>query len=169
MCSCNTNSDQCKDSDEATLEKPPNHRLFDTKATISPVLQHRLDAQRKTVSQAATSAPVINLTFGNEFATLFKPPIAPAPNAPATEVGLVSNLASSLLPPSRKCGDNMSIAAFCMLYKLDDSIMTKFVTHSFKETHLLRYVTISDLKEMEFKFGEIAALRDAVEKWSIVQ
>jgi hypothetical protein len=123
---------------------------------------------RKTVSQAATSAPVINLTFGNEFATLFKPPIAPAPNAPATDVGLVSNLASSLLPPSRKCGDNMSIAAFCMLYKLDDSIMTKFVTHSFKEAHLLRYVTISDLKEMEFKFGEIAALRDAVEKWSSI-
>jgi hypothetical protein len=61
----------------------------------------------------------------------------------------------------------MSIVAFCALYQLKDSITTKFASYSFKEAHLLRYVTFLYLKEMKIKFGEIATLRDAIERWSI--
>ncbi|KAG2368819.1 hypothetical protein BDR07DRAFT_1371868 [Suillus spraguei] len=109
---------------------------------------------------------VFNFTFGNEFATLFKPNHA-ALNVPATNIGPAPNSVSSLLPPSLKPGNNMSITSFCALYKLDDSIAAKFASNSFKEACLLRYVTFADLKEMEFKIGEIAALHDAVETWSI--
>jgi hypothetical protein len=162
MCSRDTDFEQCKEASKATIDKPPNHRLFDPKA-ISPVLQRRLDAQAKTATGPASSTPVVNVTFGNEFAGLFKPNHT-APNA---EIGPAPASTSSLIPPSCKPGEDMSIVAFCILYQLDDSIAMKFASHSFKEARLLRYVTFSDLKEMEFKFGEIAALRDAVERWSI--
>ncbi|KAG1895219.1 uncharacterized protein F5891DRAFT_984425 [Suillus fuscotomentosus] len=133
---------------------------------ISPVLQCRLDAQAKTVTEPTSSTPVVNITFGNEFASLFKSSHT-ALNTTTSGIGPVPISTSSLIPPLRKPGNDMSIVAFCALYQLDDSITTKFASHSFKEAHLLRYVTFSDLKEMEFKFGEIAALRDAVERWSI--
>ncbi|KAG0696077.1 hypothetical protein DFH29DRAFT_813490, partial [Suillus ampliporus] len=156
----------CKDTSEAMLEKPPNHRLFDAKATaISPVLQRRADAQSKTAS-TSFSTLVINFSFGNEFASFLKMNHA-ALNVPATNIGPAPDSTSSLLPPSSKPGNDMSIMSFCGLYKLDDTIAEKFASNSFKEARLLRYVTFADLKEMEFKIGKIAALRDAVERWSI--
>jgi hypothetical protein len=164
MCSCDTDFEQCKEASNAMIDKPPNHQLFDPKA-ISPVLQCRLDAQAKTVTEPASSTPVVNITFGNEFANLFKSNHT-APNT-ISEIGPVPIYTSSLIPPLCKPGNDMSIAAFCGLYQLDDSITTKFASHSFKEACLLRYVTFSDLKEMEFKFGQIAALCDAVERWSV--
>ncbi|KAG1837958.1 hypothetical protein C8R48DRAFT_666962 [Suillus tomentosus] len=162
---CWASAMQCKEASNATIDKPPNHRLFDPKA-ISPVLQRRLDAQAKTVTEPASSTPVVNVTFGNEFASLFKSNHT-ALNTTTSEIGPAPISTSSLIPPLCKPGNDMSIVAFCALYQLDDSIATKFASHSFKEARLLRYVTFSDLKEMEFKFGEIAALRDAVERWSI--
>lgn len=177
------------------MDKPPNHRLFDTKGTaLSPVLQHRLNLAASTsaslapvinvtfvnefanpfmtiqapqiASASASLAPVINITFGNEFANPFKPIQAPQ-IAPTADVATLPGSSRSLIPFSRKPGNDMSISAFCTYYNLDDSIAMKFNSHSFKKARLLRYVTFTDLKDMEFKFGEIAALRDAVEKWSI--
>ncbi|KAG2094612.1 uncharacterized protein F5147DRAFT_657094 [Suillus discolor] len=134
--------------------------------TISPVLQHQLDAQAKIVTGPASSTPVINVTFGNGFASFFKSNHI-APNIITSEIGPAPISKSSLIPPSHKPGNDMSIMAFCALYQLDNSIATKFASHSFKEAHLLHYVTFSDLKEMEFKFGKIAALHDAVGRWFI--
>ncbi|KAG0697420.1 hypothetical protein DFH29DRAFT_878704 [Suillus ampliporus] len=74
----------CKDTSEAMLEKPPNHRLFNAKATaISPVLQ----------------SPVINFSFGNEFASFLKMNHA-ALNVLATNIEPAPDSTSSLLPPS---------------------------------------------------------------------
>ncbi|KAG1883120.1 hypothetical protein F4604DRAFT_1921024 [Suillus subluteus] len=132
-------SAMCKEASNATIDKPPNHRLFDLKA-ISPVLQHRLDTQAKTVTEPASSTPVVNVTFGNEFASLFKLNHT-APNTTTSEIGPAPISTSSLILPLHKPGNDMSIVAFCALYQLDDSIAAKFASHSFKEAHLLHYVT----------------------------
>ncbi|KIK34682.1 hypothetical protein CY34DRAFT_97513, partial [Suillus luteus UH-Slu-Lm8-n1] len=94
---------------------------------------------------------VINFTFGNEFGSFFKP-IHAASTTPAP------NSTSLLLPPSYKPGNDMSVTAFCAPYKLDNNIAAKFASNAFKEACLLRYVTFTELKEMEFKIGEISAL-----------
>ncbi|KAF9232500.1 hypothetical protein BU15DRAFT_81189 [Melanogaster broomeanus] len=162
-----------KGTSEATLERPPNHRLFDMKRTaISPVLQRRLDAQTKaTASAAAPLAPVFNFSLGNEFANLFRPAAGaqaqPPVALPMSGVTTISAQAT-LIPPTHKPGNDMSIADFCSLYKLDNTIGIKFTSQALKEARLLRYVTFADLKDMEFKFGEIAALRDAVEQWAVL-
>ncbi|KAF9237369.1 hypothetical protein BU15DRAFT_76084 [Melanogaster broomeanus] len=44
----------------------------------------------------------------------------------------------------------------------------QILTQALKEACLLRYVTFTDLKDMEFKFSEIAAPRDAVEQWAVL-
>ena len=61
----------------------------------------------------------------------------------------------------------MSLANFCQIYQLGDPILQKFVKNGFVQSRMLRFVQIAELKEMEFLLGEIAALKDAVETWSI--
>ncbi|OAX33527.1 hypothetical protein K503DRAFT_869497 [Rhizopogon vinicolor AM-OR11-026] len=90
----------------------------------------------KTVTGPAFSTPVVNVTFGNEFASLFKANHT-APNTTATEIGPVLIFTSSLIPPSCKPGNDISIMAFCALYQLDDSITTKFASHSFIQESML--------------------------------
>jgi hypothetical protein len=59
-----------KGDEHATLEKPPNHKLFSVNnASISPVLQRRMDSAKNS---ATTSAPpVFNITIGREISELF--------------------------------------------------------------------------------------------------
>ncbi|KAG1899672.1 uncharacterized protein F5891DRAFT_980910 [Suillus fuscotomentosus] len=159
-----SNNNENQGEDESELAK--KIVILILSSAISPVLQRRLDAQAKTVTEPASSTPVVNVTFSNEFASLFKSNHT-ALNTTTSGIGPAPISTSSLIPPLRKPGNDISIVAFCALYQLDDSIATKFASHSFKEARLLCYVTFSDLKEMEFKFGEIAALHDAVERWSI--
>jgi hypothetical protein len=52
---------------------------------------------------------------------------------------------------------------------LGDNIHSKFINNAYKEARFLRFVTIAELKEMGFQLGEIAALRDAVERWSVLR
>ncbi|KAH7907681.1 hypothetical protein BJ138DRAFT_1014114, partial [Hygrophoropsis aurantiaca] len=160
-----------KGDDAATLHKPPNHKLFDLSAVapLSPVLQRRLDAQAAKTS-APIPAPVFNFTIGNEVLNLLRPPqlqpAAPAianPNAPADILCL------TLLPPSRDAGPDMPLEKFCTEYDLDQSVYEKFKANSFKNARSLRFVTISELKEMAFQIGEITELRDAVERWSTLR
>ena len=61
----------------------------------------------------------------------------------------------------------MSIAEFCVYYELDDSIRARLDDNGFKVARVLQYVAVNDLKEMGFKFGEIAALKDGVGCWSV--
>ena len=61
----------------------------------------------------------------------------------------------------------MSLADFCQIYQLGDPILQKFVKNGFVQSWMLCFVQIAELKEMEFLLGEIAALKDAIEMWSI--
>ena len=87
------------------------------------------------------------------------PPLA----APA----LPSYASHMLLLPSRAPGANMPIAQFCIEYELDDSICSRLDDNGFKVSRVLQYVVVDELKEMGFKFGEVAALKDAVGRWSV--
>jgi hypothetical protein len=52
------------------------------------------------------------------------------------------------------------------MYNLSNEILTRFSANGFTTLNQLCYIALSDLKEMEFKRGEIAAIQDAIEMWS---
>ncbi|KAL4079924.1 hypothetical protein V8B97DRAFT_2020674 [Scleroderma yunnanense] len=138
----------------AALNKPPNHHLFDVKKlSLSPA------------SALTASAPVFNFMIRNELASFFHPQIPPP--VPSAQLAPISSEENGMLIPSGcATGFDMLIIHFCLAYQLDDSIAEKFVSHSLKEACLLCFVHFVDLKDMGFKFREIAALHDAIEKWS---
>lgn len=112
------------------MTKPPNHKLFDMKRqSVSPVLQHHLDAQNQ--KNAPVAPPVFNFNIGNEVATLFHPfaPTAPAaapvPTAPthATAPALAPMTTAAdfplLLSPLRHAGPDFLLDEFCAVYELE--------------------------------------------------
>jgi hypothetical protein len=46
-------------------------------------------------------------------------------------------------------------------------MLTKLQDNAYADASQLQFVQIADLKDMEFKLGEIASLRVAVERWSV--
>jgi len=60
----------------------------------------------------------------------------------------------------------MRIDEFCTTYDLVHTIHDKLVDNGYLHARLLRFVTIDELKQMKFLLGEIAAIRDAVDRWS---
>lgn len=163
---------QIKGPETATLSKPPHHKLFDTTSSISPVLQRRIDAQNsKTSSSTSSGAPVFNISIGKEILDVFRPPVV-QPVAPLLPIApppprYHADLPTTLLNPTRLPGDNMTLAELCILFDLSETILTKFIENGYTQARFLRFVTITELEQMGFKMGEIAALRDAVETWSL--
>jgi hypothetical protein len=73
----------------------------------------------------------------------------------------------SLLDPSRTAGPDMPIATFCTRYELGDLILRKLIDNGYSHACMLRFVQITELTQMEFRLGDIAAMKDAVEQWSV--
>jgi hypothetical protein len=147
-----------KGEEHATLHKPPNHKLFDNNKPVSPVLQKRIAAQN---ASSLNSAPVFNLTLRNEFADIFCPH---APGVPTQHEQPSNSLLHLTQPP----GTDAPLADFCVKYDLCDNILKKLQDNSYTHVHMLHFVMIDELKqEMGFKLREIAALRDAVDQWSV--
>jgi len=48
---------------------------------------------------------------------------------------------------------------------LSDGILTKLSDNDYTGTESICYILISELKEMEFKLGEIAVMRAATKRW----
>jgi hypothetical protein len=129
---------------------------------MSPVLQRRKEQQN--LAAAAASPPAFNISLGNDFANLLQRPAAPAA-APAPP--LIQALPSlALLHPSRQPGINIPLLQFCELYHLGNQILKKFVDNGYMRSRMLRFIQIEELKEMHFLLGEIAGLKDVVERWS---
>jgi hypothetical protein len=174
---------QLKGEESATLTKPPNHKLFDMKRTaLSPVLQRRLDVQNQKNTPVAP--PVFNFNIGNEVATLFRPlaptalaaptapAAAPAPTAPTHATAPTPMTPADcpyLLSPLRYAGSDVSLNEFCTVYELGDAVLKRLEENCYKKSSALRFVTIQELKDMGFRLGEIAALRVAVDSWSVSQ
>ena len=180
-----------KGDEHATLDTPPNHRLFDPEnAMLNPVLRKRAEMAKGQQQQAnAGAAPIINFSFGREFADLLRGPM----NAPAAELpiymppGPAQNANAppppiytappapnaydlacpTLLQLNRKPGVDMPLDAFCEQYELDDGIRNRFKEHRYKHSRMFRFLTIKDLEMMMFMAGEIAEVRDAIDRWSV--
>ncbi|KIM79888.1 hypothetical protein PILCRDRAFT_24281, partial [Piloderma croceum F 1598] len=147
-----------KDDDSATLLKPPNHKLFDPTNSISPVIQRRqalLAAQNPTA--VAPAPPVINFNGAFDF---LRPLI---PHAPAEHVNPTPSIQFSvtLLPSTRLAGPDMTLEIFCTTYGLSPKIIEKFTANDYLHARFLRFILITELTDMGFTRGEIAALRDA--------
>jgi len=171
-----------KDGDQATVEQPPHHRLFNMNANDSPVLRRRQEAQ-KANALAAPAAPVINFTFGNDvmerFDRLIHPQANPTPAVPAyapvpapaytpptdTAVGQYDLQCPTIIQQNQLPGRDMPIVEFCAAFDLGNAIEKKLLDNSYRHARMLRFVTLQDLKEMDFRLGEIATFRDGVEKW----
>ena len=171
-----------KGDEHATIETPPNHRLFDPEnAKLSPVLRKRAELAKQQGQQQG-AAPIINFSFGRELADLLRGPLnAPAANvdppiymppgsapiytAPPCDYDLSC---PTLLQVNRKTGIDMALDAFCELYELDDGIRDRFREHRYKYARMFRFLTMKDMEAMAFKAGEIAEVRDAIDRWSAV-
>jgi hypothetical protein len=170
---------------------PPNHRLFDNRPTkLSPVLQRRRDAQNQAVPAAAT--PTFNFTIGREVIDLLRgnlnvpyanpgtpappyqdsepvPPVAmPALNS-AIHVPKYDVQCPTLLQSDRLPGPDMTITDFCAQNELGDGTLQKFNAHGYERARVLRFITLDDVTKMGLRLGEIAELRDAIERWSVAR
>jgi hypothetical protein len=156
-----------------TLRQPPNNKLFDPSQTtrISPVVQRR-KAEQAAIASSTLSAgpPVFNISLGNDFANLFRPapPLAPAP-APLAPLPqpVITQKYSSLLPPSREPGIDMALSEFCTQYGLSNEILIKLTKNGYTRTRTLRFVQTDDLSAIGFMLGEVAEMKDAVERWAL--
>ena len=162
-----------KSEEDATIEMPPNHQLFDPDNTkLSPVLRKRLENSK--TQQAANAAPVINFSFGREFAKAFRgggptiSPNAPPPVYTAPLQNTYDLTCLTLLQVNQKPGIDMPLDDFCQQYDLDNGIKDRFKEHRYKHARMFRFLTVKDMEMMAFMAGEIAEVRDAIDWWSVV-
>ncbi|KAG1722738.1 uncharacterized protein EDB91DRAFT_1230512 [Suillus paluster] len=159
-----------KDEAQANLETPPNHAKFNAlpgqKGTAS-LLQRRLAERTQPANQP--HGPVINFNIPPELLAVFRPPAVlnsdipqPAPAGSRTEGDRSQD---SLIPYGVPHGPTFSLNEFCSNYTLSNDIRTKLHQNGYTGTETICYILISELKEMEFKLGEIAAMRAAMKRW----
>jgi hypothetical protein len=87
-------------------------------------------------------------------------PIAPLPQALAPTVD------TFILPPNHSEGPKMDIETFCTVYSLSEDFLSRFREHRISGTHAFAHINTKDLKEMNFRIGEIIDIREAVKEWS---
>ena len=75
----------------------------------------------------------------------------------------------TLLQPSRLPGEDMPLAQFCAQYQLSDRILVTLLKHSYSQARTLRFITITELKEMNFRLGDIATLWEVIDAWSVTK
>ncbi|KAI6112572.1 hypothetical protein F5141DRAFT_1003295 [Pisolithus sp. B1] len=150
-----------KGNEHATISKPPNHHLFNaidthssiTQEKLSPVLQHHLTLESKSNPPQA-SAPVINLTLGNDILGFMHAGMGPQTQVPQHRIKTTDG---PLLPATHIPGEDIPIIEFCTCYNLSNTILKKLQENSFCKTCSLHFLSINlDLKEMGFVHGEVA-------------
>ena len=177
-------SKQMRGEDFASIDHPPNHRLFDYDSDttkLTPLLRKRLE-DSKIAHAASVAAPTINFSIGKELVDLLRPALPPPPlqavaDLPppvyrdAAPLPVQNNFdidCPTLLQTNRKAGPDMTLEDFCTTYELDDAIKDRFKEHRYKHARMLRYLTTKDMEAMKFWAGEIAEVRDAIDRWSVV-
>ncbi|KAF9473464.1 hypothetical protein BDN70DRAFT_937414 [Pholiota conissans] len=158
-----------KNDGSSTVEKPPNHRLFDPEGPLrqSPVIQRRIDAQNSLKAQPASQQPVI--VFGDQFADLFRNAgvSRSEPSAHQPIAGSFQPSSTLLNPTIRDVGPDMPIAQFCNSFGLQPAVLEKLEENAYDFARNLCFITLENLTEMGFKLGQKAALQDAIERWSV--
>ncbi|KAG0691673.1 hypothetical protein DFH29DRAFT_1010492 [Suillus ampliporus] len=136
-----------------TLDKPPNHKEFNT-------LSSNLLSNSAPLIQSAVLTINFNLP-NNIFAFLWLV-TAPLPTPGHQINALINSVDMPVLPVSAQPGPDLSLVNFCAVYSLSPEIHTKLTENGYMGTQTIRYIIILELKEMGFKNGEIAAMKDAV-------
>jgi hypothetical protein len=72
-----------------------------------------------------------------------------------------------LLPSSRAIGQYLTLQDFCTQYDITDTVRNKLSDEGYTNSRVLQYIAIEELKEVGFKNGEIASLKDAIIRWSV--
>ena len=70
-----------------------------------------------------------------------------------------------LVPASAVPGPSLSLDDFCKAYSLSNNVHQKLDDNGYTGSNTIRYICVPELKEMGFKYGEIAAMKDAVRQW----
>ncbi|KAF7326738.1 hypothetical protein MVEN_02592700 [Mycena venus] len=153
-------------------ETPPNHKLFNPKSNSSrlapPTILQRRIAQAN--ESATPAAPIIhnNFSFPDGLVDLLRGgPAHPSATTPTTSSSLSAAENTMLLPPNTGVGARMPISDFCERYDLGTSIAEKLTNNGYKYSSVFYLIKLSELKEMEFRPGEVAELRDAVGQWAV--
>ncbi|KAG6834674.1 hypothetical protein H0H93_008104 [Arthromyces matolae] len=150
------------DDELATVEKPPNHHIFNdlpkhARGANSPLLQRRLQ-NIKTTSEPTSTMPVFHIHIpgsGGGTGSSSSPSRAPEPTS-----------VSEKLVPHGNIGPDMSIEEFCISYDIHGTVLDRLKDNGYYRSKALKYITELQLKEMGFKHGDIASLREAAEAWS---
>lgn len=143
---------------------------------MSPVLLRRKALKEKSdqdalsVSNAsASTAQSFGISEFLQMATLLRPSPHPHPHtmsavspAPVTPAG-----PPTLLPERSSAGATLVLSEFCTLFDVSTTVHDKLLHEGFTSSRTLQYLTLPDLKEMGFKYGEIASIKDAVARWSV--
>ena len=152
-----------------TIEKPPNHKEFDGLSSnllsdTALLIQRRLAERNSTQSApSASNAPTINFNVPNDFFSFLRPAATPNPLLPTAPTDHIANTVDILLlSVSARPGPDLSLTDFCVAFELSQEILTKLTDNGYMGTRTIRYIIVSELKEMGFKNGEIAAMKDAV-------
>jgi hypothetical protein len=155
------------------LDKPPNHKVFDFAPASAKSNQSLLQRRNAAINQASNSQLLIQIFNGMfpEMLQMFRS--TQASTTPATPVSvsttgsaITNSLNTPLFSPIIKPAVPLPLANFCTTYNLSNEILTCFSNNGFTTLNQLCYIALSDLKEMEFKRGEIAAIQYAIETWS---
>ena len=186
---------QLKGPEFATLEMPPNHKLFDSATAEqlgkkSLLLEWRdqleqskgklVDTQTPPSANAQTTpanaqagptnTPVsVNLNFGELLHTLQGRPqeqlAVQPPVTPATHPIFTAEPMLLSAAQQSNLGPCLSLADFCHTYSLSDELQTKLQSNGFTSSHALRFVSLDDIKAIGLLCGEVAQLWDAVSEW----
>lgn len=153
-------------------EMPPNIALFNTVnaenlTKKSPLLQACINAK---VRENGPAAPIMNVVLPNDMFGMYRA-ATPIP-VPAAGPAITPNhpcppTTSSLIPSHLHPGPCIQIDEFCDLYHLGENIVRQLKENGFTGTQAFHFIETKDLKDMGFKPGEIADLKDAVEAWAM--
>ena len=122
----------------------------------------------KERGQGVPNQPIINVVLPNNTGGYPVYPNAPnngAPIAPLPQV-LAPTVDAFILPPNHSEGPKMDIETFCTVYSLSEGFLSRFREHRISGTHAFAHISTKELKEMDFKIGEIIDIKEAVKEWS---
>lgn len=70
-----------------------------------------------------------------------------------------------LYPPNMKPANQYGLAEFCTVHSLSEDILGRFTAQGFTMLNQLCYISLNNLKDIQFKRGEIAAIQDSIAIW----
>ena len=113
------------------------------------------------------AAPVINVVLPNNLYGQYPPagggpPPIGIPAAPPPQ-------ATGLIPATHEPGYKLNMESFCMMFNLSDSIQQRLKDNAYTGTHAFAHMETAELREMGFKAGEIADLKEAVKEWAVAR